>query len=110
MMMMMMMMMTGGGGDDDGSDDGDDDNDGDDDDVDDNDGDDDDDDDDDDIDDDDDRFLSHLTVSRAVPVAVSRSDLPHLLQREPDFAVTSDNEQVTRTRRALRKEGEKSAC
>ena len=88
--MMMMMMMTGGGGDDDGGDDGDDDNDGDDD-VDDNDG---DDDDDDDIDDDDDRFLSHLTVSRAVPVAVSRSDLPHLLQREPDFAVTSDNEQV----------------
>ena len=34
-------------------------------------------------------------MSSAVPVAVSRSDLPHLLQREPDFEVTSDNEQVT---------------
>jgi len=34
-------------------------------------------------------------VSSAVPVPVSRSDLPHLLQREPDFEVTSDNEQVT---------------
>ena len=34
-------------------------------------------------------------MSSAVPVPVSRSDLPHLLQREPDFEVTSDNEQVT---------------
>ena len=34
-------------------------------------------------------------MSSAVPVPVSRSDLPHLLQREPDFEVTSDNEQIT---------------
>ena len=40
------------------------------------------------------RFLKHLAVSSAVPNAVPRSDLPHLLQRAPSFEVTSDNEQV----------------
>ncbi|KAK7110102.1 dynein axonemal assembly factor 9-like [Littorina saxatilis] len=40
------------------------------------------------------QFLSHLTVSTGVPVPISRSDLPHLLQRDPDFQVESDNEQV----------------
>ncbi|XP_076467401.1 dynein axonemal assembly factor 9-like [Babylonia areolata] len=39
-------------------------------------------------------FLKHLSVSCAISNAVSGSDLPHLLQREPDFEVTSDNEQV----------------
>ncbi|KAL8584003.1 hypothetical protein ACOMHN_048610 [Nucella lapillus] len=42
-------------------------------------------------------FLKHLSVSSAIPNAVSRSDLPHLLQQEPAFDVTSDNEQVVVT-------------
>lgn len=40
-------------------------------------------------------FVKHLAVSSAVNNnAVNKADLSHLLQREPDFQVTSDKEQV----------------
>ncbi|KAK7476442.1 hypothetical protein BaRGS_00032277 [Batillaria attramentaria] len=43
------------------------------------------------------KFLNHLSVSTVITVPVSRSDLPHLLQKEPDISVTSDKEQVVVT-------------
>nr|KAG5691801.1 hypothetical protein BaRGS_003197 [Batillaria attramentaria] len=44
-------------------------------------------------------FLNHLSVSTVITVPVSRSDLPHLLQKEPDISVTSDKEQQDKNRR-----------